>query len=368
MLAGSLKSSSVGDQQDWLGGFFDSLCKFARYSRLEVRATLRHNDMVNNGGMVCSLSFDRDNEFFAAAGVCKRIRIFECDVVLGEQDVDLHYPVVEMACRSKLSSVCWNSYIKAYIASADYQGVVQLWDASTTQSLVEYLEHDKRVWSVDFCKAYPTRLASASDDGCVKLWSINQEQSTATIQTRANVCSVQFANGSSHLLALGSADYNVYCYDTRRMDAPLCTLRGHSKAVSYIKFVDNSSIVSASTDNTLRLWDLNRASDVGSTSPGAQSPACVLVSTGHTNEKNFVGLSVADGYIACGSETNEVFTYHKTLPMPMAKHKFGTVDPVTGADSEEEAGQFVSSVCWRGNSQMLLAANSVGCIKLLEMV
>lgn len=126
LLAGSRRTSSVVDPQDWLGGFFDSLCKFARYSRLEVRATLRHGDMVNAAGMVCSLSFDRDNEFFAAAGVCKRIRIFECDVVLGEQEVDLHYPVVEMACRSKLSSVCWNSYIKAYIASADYQGVVQV--------------------------------------------------------------------------------------------------------------------------------------------------------------------------------------------------------------------------------------------------
>lgn len=354
---------------DWLGGFFDSLCKFARYSRFEVRATLRHGDAVNSAGMVCSLSFDRDNEFFATAGVCKRIKIFECDVVLGEQEVDIHYPVVEMACRSKLSSVCWNSYIKGYIASSDYEGVVQLWDASTTQSLVEFLEHDKRVWSVDFCRADPTRLASASDDSTVKLWSINQEQSTATIRTRANVCSVQFASGSSHLLALGSADYHAYCYDLRRLDAPLCTLAGHTRAVSYVKFVDNSTVVSASTDNTLRIWDLNLACSTPEPLPSSSAPnPCVLVSTGHTNEKNFVGLSVADGYISCGSETNEVFTYHRTLPMPMARHKFGGIDPVTGADSEEDAGQFVSSVCWRGDTQMLLAANSLGNIKLLEMV
>lgn len=32
---------------------------------------------------------------------------------------------------------------------------------------------------------------------------------------------------------------------------------------------------------------------------------------GHTNEKNFVGLTVNGEYIACGSETNEVFVYHK---------------------------------------------------------
>lgn len=32
---------------------------------------------------------------------------------------------------------------------------------------------------------------------------------------------------------------------------------------------------------------------------------------GHSNEKNFVGLAVNSEYIACGSETNEVFVYHK---------------------------------------------------------
>lgn len=32
---------------------------------------------------------------------------------------------------------------------------------------------------------------------------------------------------------------------------------------------------------------------------------------GHTNEKNFVGLSVNSEYIGCGSVTNEVFVYHK---------------------------------------------------------
>lgn len=35
---------------------------------------------------------------------------------------------------------------------------------------------------------------------------------------------------------------------------------------------------------------------------------------GHTNEKNFVGLTVNNEYIACGSESNEVFVYHKVRP------------------------------------------------------
>lgn len=38
---------------------------------------------------------------------------------------------------------------------------------------------------------------------------------------------------------------------------------------------------------------------------------------GHTNEKNFVGLSVNSEYITCGSETNEVYVYHKVRLSPL---------------------------------------------------
>jgi protein suppressor of PHYA-105 1 len=107
-----------------------------------------------------------------------------------------------------------------------------------------------------------------------------QESSVGTIKTKANVCCIQFPPDSGHLLAFGSADYKVYVYDLRTTKLPLCTLASHQKAVSYVKFVDSVTLVSASTDNTLKLWDLTRAN----TAPHAQT-GCSLTYTGHTNEK-----------------------------------------------------------------------------------
>lgn len=161
-----------------------------------------------------------------------------------------------------------------------------------------------------------------------------QKNSLCTIRSNANVCSVKFSDASSHLLAFTSADYKTYCYDLRNISVPWCVLAGHTKAVSYAKFLDASTIVSASIDNTLKIWDLNKTS-----SNCLSRDACILTLKGHTNEKvniveffhelcnccfyvpwdnffclvilqNFVGLSVADGYIACGSETNEVGFLH----------------------------------------------------------
>lgn len=111
-------------------------------------------------------------------------------------------------------------------------------------------------------------------------FDFEQRSCLGTIRSIANVCCVQFSPHSTHLLAFGSSDYKTYCYDLRNARTPWCVLAGHEKAVSYVKFLDSETIVTASTDNTLKLWDLNKTS-----SSGLSNNACSLSFSGHTNEK-----------------------------------------------------------------------------------
>lgn len=352
------ESHNQGRKSEWIGPFLESLCKYLSFSKLKLKANLKQGDLLNSSNLVCSLGFDRDKEFFASAGVNRKIKVFECDAILNE-DSDIHYSVAEMASRSRLSCICWNNYIKSQLASSDFEGVVQVWDVTRSQVLSEMREHESRVWSVDFSLSDPKTLASGSDDGTVKLWNINQAGSTGTIQTKANVCSVQFPPGSGRSLAIGSADHKIYCYDLRNLRMPFCTLVGHTKTVSYAKYVGPSDLVSASTDNSLKLWDLSTTSRV------LNNPLQTF--SGHTNVKNFVGLSVFDGYIATGSETNEVFVYHKAFPMPVLSYKFNSEDQKSG-DEADDGRQFISCLCWRGRTSTLLVANSCGDIKILELI
>ncbi|KAL5681153.1 hypothetical protein ACJX0J_007538, partial [Zea mays] len=142
------------------------------------------------------------------------------------------------------------SYMKSHIASRDFEGIVQVWDVTRSQVFVEMREHD-----------------------------------IGTIKTRENVCSVQFQPDTARSIAIGSADHKIYCYDLRHIRAPYCTLVGHTKTVSYVKYLDASTIVSASTDNSLKLWDL-------SMSPGRIIDSPVQTFKGHTNTK------VTPSYIA----------------------------------------------------------------------
>ncbi|MQL83913.1 hypothetical protein Taro_016411 [Colocasia esculenta] len=345
-----------------LEDFQSVLTTFTRYSRLRVIAELRHGDLFHSANIVSSIEFDRDDELFATAGVSKRIKVFEFSTVVNEP-ADVHCPVVEMSTRSKLSCLSWNKYTKNIIASSDYEGIVTVWDVTTRQSIREYEEHEKRAWSVDFSRTEPSMLVSGSDDCKVKGWCTNQEDSVFNIDMKANICCVKYNPGSSIHVAVGSADHHIHYYDLRNTSMPLHIFRGHRKAVSYVKFLSSNELASASTDSTLRLWDVkeNCPESINET----LYPAQVRTFKGHTNEKNFVGLTVNNEYLACGSETNEVFVYHKAISKPAAWHKFGSSDM---DDAEDDAASyFISAVCWKSDSPTMLAANSQGTIKVLVL-
>eukprot|EP00741_Cyanophora_paradoxa_P005192 tig00000852_g5032.t1 len=376
-----------------LQSFVEDLEKFSRFSRFNVLATVRHADLFHASNIVSSIEFDRDEEIFATAGVAKKIRLFSYAALLAEP-AEQHFPLREIPARSKLSCLSWSGFAKGQLASSDYEGIVTVWDAETGQAVLELDEHEKRAWSVDFSRVEPTRLVSGSDDGKVKVWSTTQEASVATIESTANVCCVKFNPESGHHIAFGSADHHVYYYDLRHTREALGVCKGHRKAVSYVKFLSPDSIVSASTDSTLKIWSL-AGSQAPSRSPGAGGGAgapvvdCARTLTGHANTKNFVGLSASADYVACGSEANALYVYYRNVAAPILCHRFGSASgpagggggaveegplgpgpgPGAGGPGEEDPGLFVSSVCWRRapNANVLLAANSVGTIKVLEM-
>ncbi|KAJ3340616.1 coatomer subunit alpha [Gonapodya sp. JEL0774] len=423
----SIASSSAA-APDPLNTFRGVLSHCMRYSRVRTLARLHYGDGLTGGtnSIVSAIEFDRDDEYFATAGVTKKIKIFEYASVVADysslyggrsetdistettkqrrrggstlakrrpgssvavvasavaaaedsnrrmrkgrggkrskrnavvverigEDDDLsdeeeeeeeagdgvpRYPVREMNGRSKISCVSWNTYIKSHLVSSDYEGVVTLWDAATGQAVSHFDEHEKRAWSVEFSRMDPMMVASGSDDAKAKIWSTNQRHSVCTIEAKANVCSVRFNPEVNYQVAFGSADHFVHYYDIRNPSQPIHSFKGHKKAVSYVKFAGKDDVVTASTDGTLKLWSIPETLRTGTSS-------ITRTFSGHVNEKNFVGLNVNNQgeLFACGSESNEVFIYHRALARPLLTHGFGAplVSTTGEPASESDASQF----------------------------
>lgn len=264
-----------------------TVSKITNCSEFRCIASVNYNsDLYSLSSIVSSVDFDRSYEHFAMAGVTKRIKIFDFNNILS-RPYGVHYPLYEMSHNAKLSCVSWNRYFRQQLACSDYEGVVTLWDAEAGSLIRSYQEHEKRCWSTQFCNVDPRLLCSASDDSKVKIWSTNSEYSLLSIDAKSNVCCCVFKPDSKFHVLFGTADHSIHYYDLRNPKEAVSLYKGHKKAVSYVKFSGENQFVSASTDSTLKMWNLNEGQ-------------CTRTFTGHVNEKNFVGLETNNGYVITG--------------------------------------------------------------------
>ncbi|KAF3433001.1 hypothetical protein FNV43_RR24103 [Rhamnella rubrinervis] len=287
------------------------------------------------------IEFDPSENLIATGGIARKIRIYSSQSLLshegGGDDVAFldHANACDyyMCTPAKLSSLRWRPGSGGrLLGSGDYDGGVMEYDLERRVPVFERDEHGgRRVWSVDYSHCDPVMAASGSDDGTMQMWDPRCDggKLVATVRpsgARSSVCCVEFNPFGGPLVALGCADRKAYGYDVRKMVDPVLVFDGHHKTVSYVRFLDGGTIVSAGTDGCLKLWSTDDSS-------------VIRTYKGHTNSRSFVGLSVwrNGGLLGCGSENNQVFVYDKRWSEPIWVNGFGAVSD----------GGFVSSVCWR---------------------
>ena len=89
------------------------------------------------------------------------------------------------------------------LAIANWQGIVYLWDL-TTKTTAAWRAHMKPVTDVAFSPEDGRTLATASDDGTIKLWNVATKQEMLTLQTHTTqVKSIAFSPDGNSLLTFG---------------------------------------------------------------------------------------------------------------------------------------------------------------------
>lgn len=163
--------AEVPPGEESLAKFTEDLQKFTQYLSFREFSGLAYSDHTASCCIVSSIEFDRDGEFFAVAGVTKKIKVgynisgctwtnwlpasstpfqvFEYRSVVRNIGFTNHFPVHEMTCGAKLrfsgntpsflphltflpsySCVAYNPYHKHSLVSSDYEGCVCVWDTN----------------------------------------------------------------------------------------------------------------------------------------------------------------------------------------------------------------------------------------------
>ncbi|XP_050221032.1 WD repeat-containing protein RUP2-like [Mercurialis annua] len=325
-----------------------------------LRTVISSNSTTAGTDAVGVIEFDQSQTILATGGIARKIRIYSLTSLLPHHANALSLLDHANACDyyistpAKLSSLRWKPGSGSrVIGSGDYDGVVMEHDVERKVAIFERDEHGgRRVWSVDYSHWQPVVGASGSDDGTMQLWDPRCDGGGSVATTavlKKAVCCVEFNPFGGSIIAVGCADRRVYGYDVRMVTHPVMVLDGHKKTVTYVRFVDNATLASASIDGRLSLWNLED---------------CEMIRSykGHVNRRNFVGLSVwrTGGLLGCGSENNQVVVYDK---------RWG--EPIWGHGSEQVGDHvFVNSVCWRQVDEdecTLVTGGSNGVLQVFEV-
>ena len=327
------------------------------------------------GDIVCGMEFEEHGWLLATAGVSKQVRVYSLASLLADDgsyvgtpssnpSKEYQYPIGVHRLASKLSSLSWNPDHPGVVTVGDYDGVVVQLDLESGHLVAEQDEHSgRRVWSVSHSHLRPHVAASGSENGTVALWAgagLQQVAATVAPGGKASITGVHLSPYDENALAVACANAHAYIYDLRNLSAPVLTVHGHSRPVSYVKFLDRSTLVTAAIDATVATWELStpgkELSSPGVPGESESSVSRVLdtprrVFRGHVNCKNFVGLAVRpeDQLVACGSETSEVFTYSMSWDEPVTSYDFSASSAVDGLHCRchKAAGTFCSAVAWQ---------------------
>jgi E3 ubiquitin-protein ligase RFWD2 len=358
-----------------------TLTTVANFSSPVNRAGTGHQS-TPQADIVCGMEFEPHGWLLATAGVSKQVRLYSlANALEGGNHIEQSSPLRVHRLASKLSSLTWHPDQPGVATVGDYDGVVVQLDLESGHVVAEGDEHSgRRVWSVSHSQSKPHLVASASEDGSVIFWAGNflaevvgkltPNPNLAKSGGNCNHCTavtaVQFSPFDEYGLAVACADSRAYVYDLRRTSHPVSILQGHSRPVSYVKYLSRDALVTASTDATLKTWSLPLANS----NTNQMSPLPVNKTySGHPNTKNFVGLSVypEEGLVACGSEGSSVYTYSLAWEVPLASAslmggEFCQADALCSAVAWQPAGSLPP-----GNSPLLAAASSDGHIKVLGL-
>eukprot|EP00667_Euglena_gracilis_P004218 EG_transcript_4238 len=173
-----------------------------------------------------------------------------------------------------ISDAKWNPINSTRIATATWNAQVVIWDLQKKGSkfLEAYDDHKRTVNKVCWRPQNPDVLVSGAQDGLIKLWDTRQHASIHTFNDNSGSVSgdavrdVRFSPHDSTLLAAGMDSGFLRVWDLRRLAAltPALSINAHNNApVRSLAWhpVQRELLASGSRDETVVVWDANRAQD-----------------------------------------------------------------------------------------------------------
>ncbi|MEL6815992.1 MAG: WD40 repeat domain-containing protein, partial [Cyanobacteria bacterium J06598_3] len=214
-------------------------------------------------GRIWNVAFNpADNEFFATAGADGSVRLWDIGNKSG-------YPPLKLNTRARDIDF---SPLGDRMVTGGSNGTIRFWDwdAKTnqlkSQPAITCKGHDNSTYGVSLSRD-GSLLAAGVEDGKLYLWDIVEQNCTLRGTWQANekaVHSVAFHPQNDNLLATAGQDGSIRLWEIDSLkkgetQAPLPAFQGHRGEASQLSFNhDGSWLATVGTDGVVRVWHVAR--------------------------------------------------------------------------------------------------------------
>jgi WD40 repeat protein/energy-coupling factor transporter ATP-binding protein EcfA2 len=265
------------------------------------------------------------------------------------------------------------------VASAGDDGMVRIWDTATGEQLAVLEVSDNFVFAVAWRPDGRQLAIDGADVGTIEFWDVETERRTATLTGHTDTIRALAYSPDGALLASASDDTTVRVWDVETGD-PVATLREHNRKVHDVAWdPDGRRLASASQDTTTRLWDVATEEEIAEL-PSAEGQ---VMGVTWSPDGQQLASALANGDIQLWDVGIErliiTLTGHQAPVFGVAWHPDGlwlasvsednTVrlwDTETGETLATLTGHtsVVRSVAWRSDGQQLASAAGDGTVRL----
>lgn len=237
---------------DAIGRIWDSV------SGQLISKLIGHGGSIHGNG-IHDLSFSPDGARIATGSHDQTARIW--DVAGARELYRLHPPKRGHGHDPHVNAVAW-SPDGTKLATGTHDQVVWIWDIESQEMITRMEGHEWGMQSVSF-RSDGQCLLTASEDKTIRVWDTNSGSQTMCLVHEITGVSAfprlvgDWSPDGRYIIA-GSEDNCAWILDAAYGVEVAC-LAGHSKPVtSAIFFPDQSRIMTASLDGSVRIWDSTR--------------------------------------------------------------------------------------------------------------
>lgn len=264
---------------------------------------------------------------------------------------------------------CCFSPSGALVASGSGDATVRLWDVTTGDAVRALTGHSSKVNAVTFspdgaCIASGAGtswdIADAEGVSTVVVWDAETGGALHTLTGHTEWIAHCSFSRSGRLLVSGSSDNTLRVWDMAQPGKPVVTLTGHTRTVTSCCFspVDDSTICSSGKDGTLRLWDVGTGRELH------------VLAAAHAGSANACAFS-ADGMrvLSAGGKNNYPNGPPPTDAYAIHQRDATSLQPHAGAPLlRGHTGPVRSMGTCSGDDRMLVTGGCDGTVRVWDTV